>query len=142
MKYNILLADDQRSIREFCKQELAAAGYRVISVNSGEQAIDLVDRVAVDLVILDEHMPRCRGREAAKEIKLLYPKLPVILHTADSYYEHYKSPWIDAAVTKSEDLTTLLDKMASLLVSTECTANIADELVFPGVSAAGAAHPG
>jgi len=148
MKRTILLADDQRGIRQFCKQELESAGFRVVPVEDGDEALDTLESIVVDLVILDEHMPRCSGREAARQIKQLLPNLPVILFTADPLYERYRRPWIDAVVTKSEDLALLQGEIARLLASAAdnergaptragTAASGADELAFPVASDGG-----
>jgi two-component system phosphate regulon response regulator PhoB len=120
MRGTILFADDQRRLREYCKQELEAEGFRVVLAEDGEEALDVLGTLAVDLVILDEHMPRCSGLEAAKRIKERYPSLAIILFTADADYERYKSPLVDAVVIKSEEITALKAAVVQLLPSPRC----------------------
>jgi len=131
MKPTILFADDQRRIREYCQQELGSAGFRVMTVEDGDDALDVLESVFVDLVILDEHMPRTSGREVARAIRQSHPGLPVILFTADPLYERYQSAWIDATVAKSEDLAPLVVEMTTLLAAAGDEANTTDELTFP-----------
>ena len=107
MQQTILFADNEPGIRQFCKQELEAEGYHVVLAEDGEDAVDVVDTMVVDLAILDEHMPRCDGLEAARHIKRWYPRLPVILFTTDQHYESYRGPLMDAVIMKTEDLTSL-----------------------------------
>jgi DNA-binding NtrC family response regulator len=115
MKHTILFVDDERGIRQYCKQELEAEGFNVILAEDGEGAIDVLDEHRVDLVILDEHMPRCTGRQAAKHIKRLCPDLPVILFTLDTDYERYRSQFVEATIIKSECLDSLKAAIARLL---------------------------
>jgi len=115
MKRTILLADDQRGIRQFCKQELEAEGFRVVAAEDGMEAVEMLDNCVADVAILDEHMPRCNGLTAAQYIKQSHPDLPIILYTADQDYERYKGPLIDAAVVKSEDLGALMAAISELL---------------------------
>lgn len=115
MKNVILFADNERGIRQFVKQELEAEGYDVVLTEDGTDTLEILGRFVVDAVILDEHMPRCCGLDAAKYIKRQHPDLPIILFTADDYYEQYKSPSIDAAVIKSEDLGMLKETISKLL---------------------------
>ena len=115
MTSTILYAEDERWIRQYLHQELLTAGYKVILTADGIETLDALDDIPVDLVIIDEHMPRCNGLEAARHIKLLNPTLPIILFTCDQHYEQYRSPFIDAVIIKSEDLTELKAEVASLL---------------------------
>jgi two-component system response regulator MprA len=122
MKMTILLADDQRGIRQFCKQELEAEGFHVVVAEDGVEAMDILSDCSVDLAILDEHMPRCSGLTAAQHIKQSYPHLPVILFTADQEFERFKGPLVDAAVVKSDDLAELKAAIAELLPEPEDSA--------------------
>lgn len=115
MTRTLVIADDERGVREFCKQEFEAIGYRVFLASDGNEVIDIVDTFCIDLAILDEHMPRCSGLEAARRIKHWHPHLPVILFTADEYYAWTKSPVVDAAILKSENLCSLTSTVAQLL---------------------------
>jgi two-component system response regulator MprA len=136
MKKTILFADNEPGIRQFCKQELEAEGFRVVLAIDGEDAVDTLRTVAVDLAILDEHMPRCSGLEAARHIKRWYPHLPVILFTADQDYERYRSPLLDAAVIKSEDLAALKAAVNELLFSGPVAAALSGASQFSGPLAA------
>ena len=117
MKTTIVFADNERRIRQYCKQELENAGYRVLLAEDGEDVLDVVETFAVDLVVLDEHMPRCNGLEAAKRLKQWYPHLPLVLYTADGDYERFQNVLFDATVIKSEDITALMTAIISSLSS-------------------------
>jgi DNA-binding response OmpR family regulator len=126
MTRTILCAEDERGIRQYLQQELLAAGYNVILTVDGIESLEALSSSQVDLVIIDEHMPRCNGLEAARHIRLLDPTLPIILFTGDQHFEQYRGPHIDAVIIKSEDLTELKAEVASLLhngleAATECT---------------------
>lgn len=114
-KLTILLADDERGIRQYCQEELEAEGFRVILAEDGEDALAILEQLVVDLVVLDQHMPRCDGLQAAKQIKQLDAGLPVILFTADQHFERFANSSIDACVMKSDDLGKLKDEIAELL---------------------------
>ena len=114
----ILLADDERGIRKYCQEELEAEGFRVILAEDGDDALAILEQLVVDLVVLDQHMPRCDGLQAAKHIKQLDASLPVILFTADQHYDRYANSSIDACVLKTEDLGQLKEKINELLRAT------------------------
>ncbi len=65
----ILIAEDERDIRELVTFTLNFAGYEVVAASNGEEAIQLVEREMPDLVILDVRMPRMTGYEACALIK-------------------------------------------------------------------------
>ena len=123
MRPTILFADNERGIRLFCRQELEAEGFRVVLAEDGDEAVNLVSTYTIDLAILDEHMPRCGGRESASRMKVSNAELPVILFTADSFFESYSSPQVDATVIKSSDLTDLRAVIAKLLPATRTNQN-------------------
>ena len=83
-KYNLLLVDDDPFILEGIGEDLESRGYRVTRVNSGEKAIDVLQRTRFDLVITDQTMPDMTGFELARKLLLIRPGIPVILCTGYS----------------------------------------------------------
>jgi two-component system NtrC family sensor kinase len=80
----ILIADDNRDIREFLEQAvLTPAGYRVRSVGDGLSALTLARELLPDLVITDLQMPGMQGLDLVRRLRLDRPTLPVILMTSE-----------------------------------------------------------
>lgn len=115
MSATILLADDDHGIRRSCKELLETAGFRVVMAEDGVEAAELSNTIAVDLVILDEHMPRCTGMEAARILKAWHPDLPIVLFTGDAYHQRTGNSLVDAVVMKSEGLSALTSAIIPLL---------------------------
>ena len=65
----ILIAEDDRDIRELIAISLKYAGYEVILAADGQQAVDLTIAEKPDLIILDVRMPRLTGFEVLEQIK-------------------------------------------------------------------------
>ena len=65
----ILIAEDDRDIRELIVISLTYAGYEVVSASDGQQAVDLIIEETPDLIMLDVRMPRLTGFEALEQIK-------------------------------------------------------------------------
>jgi DNA-binding response OmpR family regulator len=65
----ILIAEDERDIRDLITFTLQFAGYEVTSAGDGEEAVSLALQNPPDLVLLDVRMPRMTGYEACKAIK-------------------------------------------------------------------------
>ena len=81
-KENILLIDDDDSLRKVIAHHLTSDGYRVISASGGKEGIELFKRGEFDLVITDLKMPDMDGMEVLREIKLLRDDVVVIMITA------------------------------------------------------------
>lgn len=79
----IVVADDDRLARQMLVAILLQAGFQVDAVDDGQEAIELVGRGGVDLVLLDIVMPRLSGLEACKLLKAMTAEtfLPVVLVT-------------------------------------------------------------
>jgi len=116
----ILLADDHKNIREFCRQELEDEGYRVLLARDGQEAVDLVGQEHPDVAVLDICMPQGNGLEAIERIRQIAPALPVVFFTAhdEACLEDRRSRWAVACVEKCEDLSEL-KRVIGRLVSSE-----------------------
>jgi len=65
----ILIAEDERDIRDLITYTLQFAGYEVVLAGDGEEAVRLALQEMPDLVLMDVRMPRMTGYEACKAIK-------------------------------------------------------------------------
>jgi CheY-like chemotaxis protein len=66
----ILVAEDERDIRDLVAFTLRFAGYEVFTAANGEEAVQMTPNVSPDLILMDVRMPRMTGYEACKVIKL------------------------------------------------------------------------
>ncbi len=82
LKEKILVADDERSMRELLEMMLKKEGYRVILASNGEEAMRLLEKDIYDLAILDIRMPKQDGLSVLKRIKMVSPETAVIMITA------------------------------------------------------------
>ena len=80
-QYKILWADDEIDLLIPHIIFLESRGYKVIPVNSGNDALDEVEKQYFDIIFLDENMPGISGIETLREIKLSYPNIPVVMIT-------------------------------------------------------------
>lgn len=75
----VLVVDDERSVRESLAMILEDDGYVVVSAKDGEEALQKIKELNIDLVILDVLMPKMKGTEVLKEILEIKENLPVIM---------------------------------------------------------------
>lgn len=80
---NILIVDDEKLIREVIKEYLLLSGFNTYEADNGIEAINIVKRNAIDLVIMDIMMPKMDGYTACKEIKKI-KDIPFIMLSARS----------------------------------------------------------
>jgi len=78
---NILIIDDEASLRETLGRILQRAGCETQAAANGQQALQLIRDQAFNLAYLDLHLPGMDGIQILKEIRLHQPKLPVIMLT-------------------------------------------------------------
>jgi signal transduction histidine kinase/CheY-like chemotaxis protein len=78
----ILVADDDRDVRELAVSCLESLGYRVFGAEGGQAALEIVARdTAIDLVLIDIMMPEINGVEAIRAIHGKRPGLPFLFMT-------------------------------------------------------------
>jgi len=76
----VLLVEDEDSVRELVRVTLAARGYRVLEAENGESGLRVAEAHGdgIDILITDVVMPGMGGRELAKELLQIRPKLVVL----------------------------------------------------------------
>ena len=77
----ILLVDDEEGYRELIARVLTKAGYEVLQAADGIEALSLLEKSKIDLVISDILMPSLNGYALVARLRAKWPKMPVILTT-------------------------------------------------------------
>lgn len=75
---SILVVDDTQSVLNMTHIMLGNAGYEVVCVGSGLDAIEMVKGREFDLVLMDVVMDGMSGPQAARAIRLMRPDMPII----------------------------------------------------------------
>jgi two-component system cell cycle sensor histidine kinase/response regulator CckA len=121
----ILVVDDEQSMVELAYDILTAQGYRVLTANDGEQALSLIEKEAVDLVVTDVIMPRIDGYQLATTIQKNYPqiKIQIVSGFADSRYGNRVDPILHKNILRKPCTSNkLLTRVRSLLDETRSKA--------------------
>ena len=80
----ILVVDDEKNIRRTLTSILEDEGYKVISTENGEEALEILLNEIIDLVFLDVKLPGMDGIEILKRVRKDYPNLDVIMISGHS----------------------------------------------------------
>ncbi|HWZ98566.1 MAG TPA: sigma-54 dependent transcriptional regulator [Candidatus Dormibacteraeota bacterium] len=113
---NLLVVDDEATTRELCVAVAGQVGLNATAVPSAEDALEVVETSAIDIVLTDLKLPKTDGLELLKTLRELHPQIAVIVLTQygsiDSAIEATKQGALDY-VTKPfriEELRTRLEK--------------------------------
>ena len=81
---NILIAEDERDIRDLIQFTLMFAGHKITAAANGAEALELAPKIKPDLIMMDVRMPKMTGYEACREMKKIdsIKNVPVIFLSA------------------------------------------------------------
>jgi CheY-like chemotaxis protein len=78
----VLIAEDERELREVLTEILQFAGYSTESTTNGSEALQALERISPVLILLDMRMPILDGWGFARELKRRGIKIPIVAVTA------------------------------------------------------------
>ncbi|MDA3917679.1 MAG: response regulator [Deltaproteobacteria bacterium] len=84
MKIKVLIVDDEKEFVDTLSARLEIRGFSVTAVYSGKAAIEMIEKLKFDVIILDVLMPEMDGIETLKLIKEKSPLIPVIMLTGEA----------------------------------------------------------
>ncbi len=94
---SILLAEDDKAVREFVSRALRQDGHEVLAVSDGQQALNALEGRLFDMMLADIVMPQVDGIALALKASKDFPELPVLLMTGYSA-ERQRAHNLDALV--------------------------------------------
>lgn len=80
--FKILIAEDDIELRQLFYRVLTLHGYSAICVSDGKEALDVLDKEYVDLIISDIMMPNMNGYELASSLRESGITIPILMITA------------------------------------------------------------
>ena len=110
----ILCVDDEEIPRTLRKFILQKKGYRVLTATSGSEALAMLDKEGVNLVLSDQIMPGMTGTELTKRIKEAYPSMPIVLISGVNEIPQDAS-YADRFISKVGGPELLFDTVAEVL---------------------------
>lgn len=116
--FQILVVDDDKNTRLLLKAVLQAENYHVFTAEDGIQALQIMDREHVDLVVLDIMMPKMDGYEFTKTLREGDSNLPILMVSAKQLPADKQKGFLvgtDDYMTKPIDETEMLLRIKALL---------------------------
>ena len=116
--FEILVAEDDKNTRRFLQVVLEEDGFRVHTAVNGQEAMDILDREYIDLVVLDVMMPQMDGYEFTRQIRSANSNLPILMVSAMQLPQDKKKGFLvgtDDYMTKPIDPEEMLLRIRALL---------------------------
>jgi len=117
-KETILIVDDEPDILNLLSEATERWGYQAVTARDGEEGLNKIENVPVDLLLTDFRMPKANGKVLVEKIKKISPDTSVIVFTGyssvDGAVDLIKAG-ADEYLTKPVDLAKLKTTIAGLL---------------------------
>ena len=135
----VLIADDHQLLRQALRRAMEDAGLVVLGeAGDGAEAVQLVNELRPELVIMDVTMPVLGGIEATRRVHAAHPDLPIVvltMHDEDALREEALRAGASAFLTKDssmqEVVATAIATAAGEALSAELAGSILSELTSP-----------
>jgi len=111
----VLIIDDEAHVRKLYQDLLSRENFEVSATDNAEQAMTLIQKNHIDIVVLDIELKNESGLDILDDFKSKYPELPIILNSAYSIYMSDFKTWMaEAYILKSSDIRPLVEKIKEL----------------------------
>lgn len=114
----ILIVDDDKNIRRYLAAVLSDAGYSTSCADCAQKALDIMENVKIDLIVLDIMMPGMDGYTFAELLRDCNNDVPILMLSARQFPEDIKKGFLsgtDDYMTKPVDETVMLLRIKALL---------------------------
>lgn len=116
--FKILVVEDNKNLRKLMTTYLNKNNYETLEAENGEEALDIIDRNHVDLIITDIMMPNIDGYELAKELRGANYTLPILAVTAKETIDDKREGFlagVDDYMVKPVDMDEMVLRVGVLL---------------------------
>lgn len=116
--FTILVVEDDQNIRKLMCAVLKQQGFKAYGASDGVQALDVMEKQHIDLVVLDLMMPNMDGYELTRQLRLSWRDLPILMVTAKQEQEDKKKGFLagtDDYMTKPVDEEEMVLRIKALL---------------------------
>ncbi len=116
--FRIMVVDDDKNTRRLLQAVLENEGYQVVTAGNGEEALAVMDREYIDLVVLDIMMPKMDGYQFTSALREANNNLPILMVSAKQLPSDKKHGFLvgtDDYMTKPIDEEEMLWRIKALL---------------------------
>ena len=116
--FKILVVEDDKELCQLFCRVLTREGYLVFSASDGEEALKILDREYIDLIISDIMMPNMDGYELTKAVREAENNIPILLITAKDSFDDMRKGFAlgtDDYMVKPVNVNELLLRVNALL---------------------------
>jgi len=134
-KSKLLIVDDEPALRKALRTSLSASGFDVSEARNGDEALAILARTAVDIVLLDINMPGMTGIEVCRKIRELSIHIGIIMVTVrDSEDDKVRAleAGADDFITKPYRLREMIARLYAMLRRMSAQQNVADAVLTAG----------
>ncbi len=116
--FKILIAEDDRELRQLFQHVLTKNGYAVTGVSNGEEAMDFIDAGYYDLIISDIMMPKMDGYQLVRALREAGLTIPVMMITAKDAFDDMRMGFLsgsDDYMVKPVNVNEMVLRVGALL---------------------------
>ena len=116
--FRILIAEDDRELRQLFQHVLTKNGYTVTGVSNGEEALKALDESYYDLIISDIMMPKTDGYELVSSVRNSGMNIPVLMITAKDAFDDMRLGFMsgsDDYMVKPVNVNEMVLRVGALL---------------------------
>ena len=122
--FKILVVEDDKNLKKLIVTCLRKSNYTTFEASNGEDALDLLDKNYIDLIISDIMMPKMNGFELINELRTSKYKIPILIITAKSDISDKKQGFLlgaDDYMVKPINMEELILRVQVLLKRSQST---------------------
>ncbi len=116
--FRILVVEDDRELRQLFRRVLEKNGYEALEAGDGQEALEVLDRVYIDLIISDIMMPVMDGYELVHSLREAQIHIPVLMITAKDAFDDMRRGFLsgtDDYMVKPVNVNEMVLRVGALL---------------------------
>ena len=116
--FKVLVVEDDRDLRQLFARVLQRSGYETLEAGDGQQALEVLEREYVDLIISDIMMPVMDGYELVRSLREADMKMPVLMITAKDAFDDMRLGFLsgsDDYMVKPVNINEMVLRVGALL---------------------------